>query len=387
MILRRANNDKDYVVVNSSVEEMLSLGFKSVGKSFPVFVHADMKGEYALARTEKKSGKKHFDFECFTKDVSLEEDLRRRDLTINAIAYDENSEAFIDPFGGLDDIEDRVLRPVSAAFKEDALRILRAARFRAELGEGWRFDAILKGYAEELKEELGEISRERIYKESKKAMQSKKPSLYFKSLLELGVLETVFPWIYELTKIEHDNEYHKEGSVFNHTMMAVDLCADENAKWAVLFHDVGKYRAFLEDGNFYRHYDAKILQSVFNDVQSSLSLSREELEVSKFFALNHHNLQNIFKNSMRASKIATLLSKIKSKKRLNSLLEATLADLDGRIGAKNELFFTKEQVAELWGQLKEADYGVDSETMSVEAIKSRIMHKQIQIVRNFIQIK
>ncbi|MDR0761950.1 MAG: polynucleotide adenylyltransferase [Campylobacteraceae bacterium] len=385
LILDRKSSDKDYVVVGSSFEEMFSLGFKSVGKSFPVFIHPKKEGEFALARSEKKSGKKHFDFECFTENVSLEEDLRRRDLTINAIAYDEKSDKFIDPFGGLSDIKCKILRPVSEAFKDDALRILRAARFKTELGEEWKFDKSLSDYVPDMTEELGELSKERIYKETKKALGVKNSSVFFCSLLELGVLEILFPFLYDLTKISHDNEYHKEGSVFVHTMMALDLCSDTNAKWAVLFHDMGKYQSFLDDGNFHRHCDAKILQDIFKKIQKTLSLEREEFEISKFFALNHHKLQNILKNSMRLSKIASLLFKIKDEGRLNSILDASLADLNGRMGRGNELIFSKEQIVHMWQLLKEADYNVNHESMSVEQIKSIIVHKQTNILREFVK--
>jgi tRNA nucleotidyltransferase (CCA-adding enzyme) len=364
---------------------MSSLGFKSVGKSFPVFIHPEKDGEFALARSEKKSGKKHFDFECFTKDISLEEDLKRRDLTINAIAYDEDNDEFIDPFGGLDDIKNKILKPVSEAFKDDALRILRAARFKTELGSEWKFHESLKDYALIMREELKELSKERVYKEAKKALNAKNSSVFFYSLLSLDVLEVLFPFLYNLTKISHDNEYHKEDSVFVHTMMALDLCNDTAAKWAVLFHDMGKYQSFLDNGNFHRHYDAKIVQGIFKDIQKSLSLSREELEISKFFALNHHRLQNVLKNSMRPSKIASLLFKIKDKDRMESILEASLADLNGRVGKGNNLVFSKEHVKKMWELLRYADYGVDNDTMNAEKIKSIVMHKQTNILKEFIK--
>jgi tRNA nucleotidyltransferase (CCA-adding enzyme) len=209
LILGRKNSDKDYVVVGSNAHEMLSLGFKSVGKSFPVFIHADKEGEFALARTEKRKGKKHFDFECFTEDVSLEEDLKRRDLTINAIAYDEENDTFIDPFGGIEDIKNRILRPVSEAFMDDALRVLRAARFKTQLGKGWEFEKSLKEYAFKMKDDLKELSKERIYKETKKALEAQNSSVFFYSLLEFDALNPLFPFIYNLTKIFHDNEYNK----------------------------------------------------------------------------------------------------------------------------------------------------------------------------------
>jgi formylmethanofuran dehydrogenase subunit B len=115
-----------------------------------------------------------------------------------------------------------------------------------------------------------------------------------------------------------------------------------------------------------------------------LSLECKEFEISKFFALNHHRLQNVFKNSMRLSKTASLLFKIKDKERLNSILEACLADLGGREGKSNDLVFSKEQVEKMWELLRYADYGVDNETMKVEQIKSIIRHKQIEILKNFI---
>jgi tRNA nucleotidyltransferase (CCA-adding enzyme) len=389
LMLGKNISDKDYVVVGSSFEEMLSLGFKSVGKSFPVFIHPQKEGEFALARTEKKSGKKHFDFECFTKDVSLEEDLKRRDLTINAIAYDEDNDKFIDPFGGLEDIKNAVLRPTSEAFKDDALRILRAARFKTELGGEWKFDENLITFARQMKEELKELSRERVYKETKKALCACNSSVFFYSLFELDALDMLFPFLYNLTKISHNNEYHKEGSVFVHTMMALDLCCDINAKWAVLFHDAGKYQSFLKDGNFHRHCDEKIVKSVFANIQKLLSLSREEFEISKFFAINHHRLQIVLKNGMRASKTAALLFRIKDEKRLNAILEASFADLKGRVGKSSEsdLFFSKEEIIKLWELLRYASYGVDNKTMGVERIKSQITHEQAKIVKSFIKSK
>jgi tRNA nucleotidyltransferase (CCA-adding enzyme) len=138
LILGRATSDYDYVVVGSSPEDMLDQGFVQVGSNFPVFLHPITKDEYALARTEKNTGVKYQDFDCyFGKDVTIEEDLYRRDLTINSIAWDTEGQEYIDPYKGLQDLKDKVLRHTSEAFTEDPVRVLRLARFKSQLGGGW----------------------------------------------------------------------------------------------------------------------------------------------------------------------------------------------------------------------------------------------------------
>ncbi|MFV0480793.1 MAG: hypothetical protein ACK5LP_02290 [Campylobacteraceae bacterium] len=385
-IMKRKNNDLDFVVVGLSSQDMLNLGFKSVGKSFPVFIHEDLEGEFALARTERKVGNKHFDFECFTQNVTLEDDLKRRDFTINAIAYDTEADKFIDPFCGINDIKNKILKPVSNAFCEDALRILRAARFKTQFGSEWSFDKTLYMYAKEIKDELKYISKERIYKETKKAMQCANPSIFFKSLLELDVLDVVFPWLFNLTKIEHNNVYHQEGSVFNHIMLGLDLCdGDEDAAWCVLFHDVGKYESYEKYGSFYRHYDDFIVKNSFKEIEKTLSLTKDEIKISKFFALNHHNFHKIFENLLKPSTIAKLLYKVKDEKTLKSLLIATYADMFGRIGQKHEVVLTKEQIIEIYRLLKIQNYEVNHETMNAEQIISIITHTQTNIIKDYLK--
>lgn len=387
-ILNIKNNDKDYVVVGSNADEMKSLGFKSVGKSFPVFIHKKKEGEFALARSEKKIGNKHFDFEFDTQNISLKDDLKRRDFTINALALDETNGEIIDYFGGLDDIKNKIIKPVSAAFCEDALRVLRAARFKALLGYEWKFDKKLYEYALHVKSELKFLSRERIYKETKKALLTDHPELYFDSLKELDIMDVIFPWLYNLTKVTHNNVYHFEGSVYNHTMLALKKAKDDlNASWCVLFHDTGKYNSYLMYGDFHKHYDEKIVSENFKEIVKTLSLRKEELEISKFFALHHHKIQSVFENSMKVSKIASFLFKIKSEKILKSLLIASMADMQGREGVKRELFFTCKDILYIYKKLKEADYKVDNKSMNKEQIISIITHKQAKIVNDYIKDK
>ena len=187
-------NDKDYLVVGSSPEEMVKLGYKAIGKDFPVFLHPKTKEEYALARTERKVGKGYHGFKFYTSpDVTLEEDLRRRDITINAIAKDEDGNIY-DPFNGIDDIKNKIIRHVSDAFVEDPLRVLRVARFAA-------LDVKFK-VAEEtldlmkrmvLSGELKSLSAERVVAEITKGLKGENPDIMLHYLCECGALNEVFP--------------------------------------------------------------------------------------------------------------------------------------------------------------------------------------------------
>jgi tRNA nucleotidyltransferase (CCA-adding enzyme) len=173
-LLKKIPKDIDYVVVGSNEEEMVQLGFKKVGADFPVFLCTNTNEEYALARKEKKINKGYNGFISDTKAVSLEDDLLRRDLTINSMAISNkveiNKDFIIDPFGGISDLENRILRPVSSGFKDDPLRILRVARQRAQLSifGRWTLDSSIFEYAKELREELSSLTRERVHKELEK---------------------------------------------------------------------------------------------------------------------------------------------------------------------------------------------------------------------------
>jgi tRNA nucleotidyltransferase (CCA-adding enzyme) len=189
-------HEQDWVVVGSTPQEMLSLGFRQVGKDFPVFLHPESAEEYALARTERKSGKGHKGFQVFSSpEITLEEDLLRRDLTINAIAQDENGN-LIDPYGGLDDIKNRILRHISPAFSEDPLRVLRVARFAARF---WHLGFTIDAKTLELmtsishSDELEQLSKERIWQETKLALDTAHPEIYLLILLHVGALEKIAP--------------------------------------------------------------------------------------------------------------------------------------------------------------------------------------------------
>ena len=188
--------ERDFVVIGSSIDEMLKANFIKIGKTFPVFLHPDTKEEYALARTEKKTGKKHTDFVCdFSPSVSLEEDLFRRDLTMNAMVMNDFGD-LVDPFNGQKDIEARQLRHISDAFCEDPLRILRVARFLAQLSD-FEFSVHPKTHkmikTMVKNKALSDISAERILIEMEKALSSNKPSVFFSYLDEVGATSILWP--------------------------------------------------------------------------------------------------------------------------------------------------------------------------------------------------
>ena len=208
------STEKDYVVVDSSPEEMKSLGFRQVGKEFPVFLHPQSKEEYALARLERKVGKGYKGFEFNTsKSVTLEQDLSRRDLTINAIAQNKDgSGEYIDPFGGLDDIKARKLKHVSEAFTEDPVRILRTARFASRFNHlGFKIDSKTLDLMKMMVSsgEVDALTPERVFKEINLSMNSESPSIFFEVLIESGAYQRLFPML-EMTQATNlkllDNE-------------------------------------------------------------------------------------------------------------------------------------------------------------------------------------
>ncbi|CAO5681831.1 MAG: Multifunctional CCA protein [Holosporales bacterium] len=196
-LLGQAVSDNDYVVVGATLTQMLDLGFKCIGKSFPVFLHPSTHEEYALARKEIKTspGYKGFSFNVDST-ISLEDDLKRRDLTINAIAFDGTD--YIDPLDGMRDLKNKILKPVGPAFMEDPVRLLRLARFKARFVD-FTLDPLCYTYAQEMKSEMATLSKDRIKIELSKAFQSPCPSLFFKTLKELDVLTDLFPVLINLT--------------------------------------------------------------------------------------------------------------------------------------------------------------------------------------------
>lgn len=246
-LLAHPYHEKDYVVVGATPEQLLAQGFQPVGKDFPVFLHPETKDEYALARTERKSGHGYHGFEFHTDpSVTLEQDLIRRDLTINAMAMDKDGNVY-DPYGGQQDLCNKVLRHVSNAFVEDPLRVLRIARFAARyhaLGFVIAPETLL--LMQELAEsgELDVLTPERVWKETSRALMEAHADVYFETLRACGALKVLFPELDALFGIPQRPEYHPEIDCGVHTMMSLQQACRANysldVRFAVLLHDLGK---------------------------------------------------------------------------------------------------------------------------------------------------
>ncbi|MEQ5184951.1 multifunctional CCA addition/repair protein [Providencia alcalifaciens] len=240
-------SDRDYVVVGTTPEAMLAQGFQQVGKDFPVFLHPKTHEEYALARTERKIGSGYTGFSCYSApDVTIEDDLLRRDLTINAIAQSDTGE-LVDPHHGVRDLKNRVLRHVSDAFLEDPLRVLRVARFAARYYvQGFRVAPETMALMQCMSEsgELSHLTPERVWTETHKALMSNSPQVYFEVLRECGALAVLFPEIDNLFGVPAPEKWHPEVDTGIHILMVMRVVAtlskDIDVRFAALCHDLGK---------------------------------------------------------------------------------------------------------------------------------------------------
>ena len=239
--------DVDWVVVGAEAQQLIDAGYKAVGKDFPVFLHPKTHEEYALARTERKTapGYSGFQFHAAA-DVTLEEDLKRRDLTINAIAESEHGE-IIDPYNGLADLKQRVLRHVSEAFAEDPVRILRLARFAARFSPlGFRIASETRVLMRSMVDngEVDALVPERVWQETQRALGEAAPREYFEALRECGALARLFPELDNLYGVPQPKEHHPEIDTGLHTMLVLEqackLSNDSKVRFAALLHDLGK---------------------------------------------------------------------------------------------------------------------------------------------------
>lgn len=246
-LLKIPYHEKDWVVVGSSPEELLQLGYTPVGKDFPVFLHPQTKEEYALARTERKTGPGYggFSFHC-DPSISLEADLARRDLTINAIAQDDDGR-YIDPYGGRQDIDRKILRHVSPAFTEDPVRILRIARFHARFYSlGFHIAEQTQNLLREMvtNGEVDQLVPERIWKEMSRALSGANPEIFFTTLRACGALQRILPELDQLFGVPQPAEHHPEIDTGEHTLLvlkkACELSTSPQIRFAALVHDLGK---------------------------------------------------------------------------------------------------------------------------------------------------
>jgi tRNA nucleotidyltransferase (CCA-adding enzyme) len=332
LLLQRSSDDLDFVVVGESADKMKSLGYLPVGADFPVFLHPQTKDEYALARTERKSGHGYAGFETHAdENVSLEEDLARRDLTINSMAMDESGHIF-DPFNGQKDLQARLLKHTTKAFEEDPVRVLRVARFLARFGPTWSIHPDTKALMQkmQLAGELEHLVAERVWKEMERALMEPYPYLFFETLVELGL----FPELNAMHGVPQPKQHHPEGDVFIHTMLvlqrAADLQFDLATRFAALCHDFGKPVAFKKQSNLHGH-EALGLAPIA-DFCERYKVPKKLAKIAQLTAEYHTHCHRI--NDLKPASIQRLLIEnfdaLKQPMRFRQFLNACLCDSQGR---------------------------------------------------------
>lgn len=338
-ILGLKAHDNDYVVVGSSMVEMRACGYISVGKSFPVFLHPETHEEYALARKEIKTGNRHTDFEfIFTPDVTLRQDLERRDLTCNAIAFDEETKEYIDYFGGRQDIQNKILRHINAEhFVEDPLRVLRACRFAAQLDFEVAPETLALCQKMVLAGAMENLTPERIFEEVKKALETKKSSKFFVLMRQIGALKIIMPEVDVLFGVPEKLQYHPEGNTGGHVMTALDTAAGKSAliKFAVLTHDLGKALTVKEKWPSH-HGHADLARNPILSLCARLKVPNIYKEFALKAAKQHMKYFDILK--MRVSKIYELLESliIGHISYLNEYIDVCRADFEGSTCKKKD---------------------------------------------------
>jgi len=332
--------DRDYLVVGSSPEQLLAQGYQSVGKDFPVFLHPKTKQEYALARTERKQGQGYTGFACsFAPDVTLEQDLLRRDLTINAMAQDEQTGEIFDPYGGQQDIAQRLLRHVSAAFVEDPLRVLRLARFYARFYPlGFIVAPDTKLLLQQLVQqgELQHLTAERVWQETARALQEATPAAYFELLQEVGALEVLMPELAKLWGIPNPPKWHPEIDTGIHSMLVLSqaaLLSDRlDVRFAALCHDIGKGETPVEHWPSHHGHETLGLPRI-NELCQRLRVPNDCKELA-LLASEYHQLIHKARE-LRPVTVQKLFDGIdlwRKPERLELLLTCCMADLRGRTG-------------------------------------------------------
>jgi len=361
-LLDYPQKERDWVVVGATPEEMEILGYKPVGKDFPVFLHPETGEEYALARTERKSGHgyKGFSFYC-DPGITLEQDLSRRDLTINAMAEDGDG-SLIDPYGGRQDLDNRIFRHVSEAFVEDPLRVLRVARFAA------RYHPLGFTIAEETQQllcelcvsgELQHLTRERIWQEIERAMGESSPRTFIEVLRDCGALKILLPEVDCLFGIPQRKDYHPEIDTGLHVMMSLDIAAqlsdDPVVRFAVLLHDIGK--GTTPENVLPRHIGheergAKMIEDVCDHLRAPNHYRELAVLVSRYHLLSHKALHL---KPGTVLKVLKGMDVMRRPERLEQFLLSAEADARGRLGFEDQPYPSGEWLRQVHQALLKLD--------------------------------
>jgi tRNA nucleotidyltransferase (CCA-adding enzyme) len=354
-LLNISAKDNDWVVVGSTPEEMLSNDYKQVGADFPVFLHPKTQEEYALARTERKSGKGYQGFSVdFGKDVTLEDDLIRRDLTINAMAQDELGN-IIDPYNGQQDVSDKILRHVSPAFSEDPLRVLRVARFAA------RFHHLGFTIADETLQimktlsqsgELELLTPERVWVETERALSEKSPWVYFDILKQCDALKVCFTELDDVFGVPQPEKHHPEIDTGIHSLLSLEqasrLSQDTSVRFAALMHDLGKAKTKKEDWPRHIAHETlgiKPIQILCKRLKVPNKHKELALKVCEF----HTHIHRAFE--LKAATVFKVFKKtdaLRKPERFDHILLASKADARGRTGYEDTPYKQMDYLAALF---------------------------------------
>lgn len=377
--------DRDWVVVGATQAQMEAQGFRAVGRDFPVFLHPDTQEEYALARTERKSGRGYRGFVVDADPgVTLEEDLGRRDFTLNAIARDANG-ALVDPYHGVDDIEARVLRHVGPAFVEDPLRVLRAARFMARLAPlGFRVApetlALMRQVADS--GELDALVPERVWQELRKALASPRPSAFLHTLHEAGALAHVLPEVDALYGVPQRAEFHPEVDTGVHQELVSDMAArlargDDVIGYAALTHDLGK--ALTPADVLPRHigHEQAGIKPLLA-LSARLKVPTEHRELAVMACREHLNVHRI--DELRDATVHDLLARcdgFRKPARIAQLALVCECDKRGRAGSAEDAYPQGETLK----RLHAAACAVSARDVATEGLKGLQIGEAVRKVR------
>ena len=356
--------DKDWVVVGSNARLMKEQGYLQVGKGFPVFLHPETKQEYALARTERKVGVGYLGFEFDASEfVTLEQDLLRRDLTINAIAESSDGQ-IIDPYDGRQDIKDKVLRHVSPAFAEDPLRVLRVAKFAARFA---RLGFTVAPETQKLMNDIvqsGEIDtlvRERVWQEIEQAMGGPAPDVFIRVLRNCGALKLILPEVDRLFGVPQPVKYHPEVDTGLHILLclqqAAKLTDDPVVRYAALVHDVGK--GVTDKAKWPSHYAHETLGLPLQaDISKRLHVPNEFSKLAALVCEHHTKLHRIKElHPAKLLKLIEALDGFRRPERVQKFLLACEADAKGRTGLEERDYPQNTYLTTILNELSQLDLG------------------------------
>ncbi|HYD34358.1 MAG TPA: multifunctional CCA addition/repair protein [Methylophilaceae bacterium] len=378
--------DRDHVVVGATPEQMIELGYRPVGKDFPVFLHPKTHEEYALARTERKVAKGYKGFQVFASpEVTLEEDLARRDLTINAIARTEAGE-LIDPYHGLADLTGKTLRHVSPAFIEDPVRILRVARFAARFTD-FSIAPETKDLMQRMVEqgEVDALVAERVWQELSKGLMEAKPSRMFEALRDCGALKRILPELDRLWGVPQPAQHHPEIDTGVHVMMVLDYAASQHyslpVRFAALTHDLGKGttpKNILP--RHIGHEDRSV--NLLHDVCRRLRVPNDCKDLAHIVARHHGKVHRV--DEMRPDTLVRLLQDtdaFRQPERFREFLRACECDTRGRTGFENKPFPEADKLLKVLEAATAVDAGaVARQFAEPELIKQKVYEARVKAV-------